>query len=194
MSEEVKPPESQASAPAASAPAAEGSVPYARFAEVVQAKNALLEKAARADALQTALQEAQAKVQAVENQFTTFRTVASTIGHTDPEAVELVQWSYGRLPAEGRPELGTWLGAVKADPAQAPLAIKHLLGQQPGTSTQPAPPAPVGAPRPQPAASPAGTPATNPVPSDADIARVREACVRSGDWTAWKEMKKNLPK
>lgn len=193
MADENQTTESQAPAPpAASAP--EQTVPYSRFSEVIKERNAYQEKAARADTLATALQEAQAKIQATEAQFTTFRTVASTIGHTDPEAVELVQWSYGRLPAEGRPELGTWLGAVKADPAQAPLAIKHLLGQQSGTSTQPAPSAPVGAPRPQPAASPAGTPATNPVPSDADLARVREQCVRTGDWTPWKEMKKNLPR
>lgn len=193
MSEEVKPNQEAQAAPAQPAQAQLDPVPYSRFAEVVQQKNAALERAARADALQTALQEAQAKVQSVENQFTTFRTVASTLGQTDPEAVELVQWSYGRLPAEGRPELGTWLGAVKADPAQAPLAIKHLL-----TPVQPkqaiAPVQVQGSPRPQPAASPAGNPQTNPTPSDADIARVREQCLRTGDWTAWKEMKKNLPK
>jgi len=164
------------------------------FSEVIKERNAYQEKAARADTLATALQEAQAKIQATEQQFTTFRTVASTIGHTDPEAVELVTWSYGRLPQEDRPELGTWLGAAKANPEKAPLAIKHLLSPSTAPGSPPAPQAPVGAPRAQPAASPAGTPATNPVPSDADLARVREQCVRTGDWTPWKEMKKNLPR
>lgn len=194
MSEEVvKPPEAQAPAPSVSSQEAMPPVPYSRFAEVIKERNTLQERAARADTLQTALAEAQAKITQTEAQFTTFRTVASTIGHTDPEAVELVQWSYGRLPQENRPELATWLTGVKADPSAAPLAIKHLLTPVP-VSQAPAPVQAPGSPRPQPAASPAGTPQTNPTPSDADIARVREHCLRTGDWTAWKEMKKNLPK
>lgn len=196
MSEEVVKTEGAQAAPAQPAPSSPNEpppVPYSRFSEIIKERNALQERAARADTLATALQEAQAKITQTEAQFTTFRTVASTLGQTDPEAIELVQYAYGRLPAEGRPELATWLGAVKADPGTAPLAIKHLLSPLPA-SQAPAPVQAPGAPRPQPAASPAGTPATNPTPSDADIARVREACVRSGDWTAWKEMKKNLPK
>lgn len=194
MSEEVaKPPEAQAPAPSVSGQEAMPPVPYSRFHEVIKERNAYQEKAARADTLATALQEAQAKVQATENQFTVFRTVAGTLGQTDPEAIELVQYAYGRLPQEGRPELATWLGAVKADPAQAPLAIKHLLSPVP-VSQAPASVQGQGSPRPQPAASPAGNPQTNPTPSDADIARVREQCLRTGDWTAWKEMRKQLPK
>jgi len=194
MSEEVKPPEAtQAPAPAPSSPNEPAPVPYSRFSEVLRERNSLQERAARADTLATALQEAQAKIQATEQQFTTFRTVASTLGQTDPEAVELVQWSYGRLPSENRPALETWLTGVKADPSAAPLAIKHLLGAPP-VSQAPAPSPVQGSPRPQPAASPAGTPQTNPAPSDADIARVREQCLRTGDWTAWKELRKQLPK
>jgi len=179
----------------AAPPAPEATVPYSRFAEVVQAKNALLERAARADSLASALQEAQSKIQTVEQSFQTFRTVASTLGQTDPEAVELVQWSYGRLPAENRPELATWLQAVKAEPQAAPLAIRHLLPQSqapvPGTST-PAPPAPQPtSPRAAPSAV-AGAPASTPPVSDADVARVRAQCQRTGDWTAWKELRKQL--
>lgn len=181
----------------AAPPAPEATVPYSRFAEVVQAKNALLERAARADSLASALQEAQAKVGAVEASFQTFRTVASTLGQTDPEAVELVQWSYGRLPQENRPALDTWLQAVKAEPAAAPLAIRHLLPQAanqapvPGTST-PAPPAPQHtSPRAAPSAV-AGAPASTPPVSDADVARVRAQCQRTGDWTAWKELRKSI--
>lgn len=180
----------------AAPPAPEATVPYSRFAEVVQAKNALLERAARADSLASALQEAQAKVGAVEAQFSTFRTVASTLGQTDPEAVELVQWSYGRLPQENRPELATWLQAVKAEPAAAPLAIRHLLPQAVNTAPPPAPGAPAPAPQPtSPRAAPsavAGAPASTPPVSDADVARVRAQCQRTGDWTAWKELRKSI--
>lgn len=178
----------------AAPPAPEATVPYARFAEVVQQKNQLLERASRADSLASALQEAQAKVAATEAQFSTFRTVASTLGQTDPEAVELVQWSYGRLPQENRPALDTWLQAVKAEPAAAPLAIRHLLPQSQAPVTAPAP----GAPAPQPTsprAAPsavAGAPASTPPVSDADVARVRAQCQRTGDWTAWKELRKSI--
>jgi len=177
----------------AAPPSPEATVPYSRFAEVVQAKNALLERAARADSLASALQEAQAKVAATEASFTTFRTVASTLGQTDPEAVELVQWSYGRLPQENRPALGDWLGAVKADPQAAPLAIRHLLPQAANSAPVPVPgpqaPTQVTSPRAAPSAV-AGAPASTPPVSPADVARIREQCQRTGDWTAWKEVRK----
>lgn len=176
----------------AAPPTVEATVPYARFAEVVQQKNQLLERASRADSLASALQEAQAKVGAVEANFNVFRTVASTLGQTDPEAVELVQWSYGRLPQENRPALGDWLGSVKADPAQAPLAIRHLLPQAANAAPVPAPaPTQVTSPRAAPSAV-AGAPASTPSLSPADVARIREQCQRTGDWTAWKEVRKQI--
>lgn len=172
----------------------EATVPYSRFSEVIRERNAYQEKAAQAASLASALQEAQAKAASLETQFSTFRTVASTIGHTDPEAIDLVSWSYGRLPTEGRPALGDWLGAVKADPAQAPLAIRHLLPQ--AANAAPVPGAPAPAPQPtSPRAAPsavAGAPAATPPVSDADVARVRAQCQRTGDWTPWKELRKSI--
>lgn len=178
----------------AAPPAPEQTIPYSRFHEVVKERNAAQEKAAQAASLAAALQEAQAKAASLETQFSTFRTVASTIGHTDPEAIDLVSWSYGRLPQENRPALGDWLGAVKADPAQAPLAIRHLLPQAANTAPVPAP-APVPTQATSPRAAPsavAGAPASTPSLSPADVARIREQCQRTGDWTAWKEVRKTI--
>lgn len=179
----------------AAPPAPEATVPYSRFSEVIRERNAYQEKAAQAASLASALQEAQAKVAATEASFTTFRTVASTIGHTDPEAIDLVSWSYGRLPQENRPALGDWLNGVKSDPAQAPLAIRHLLPQAANSAPVPGAPAPaptqVTSPRAAPSAV-AGAPATTPSLSPADVARIREQCQRTGDWTPWKEVRKQI--
>lgn len=193
MSDETPGGQSPAPAPTTTQAAPEATVPYSRFSEVIRERNAYQEKAAQAASLASALQEAQAKVGAVEASFQTFRTVASTLGQTDPEAVELVQWSYGRLPAENRPALDTWLQGVKADPAAAPLAIRHLLPQAANQAPAPgAPPAPQPtSPRASPSAV-AGAPASTPPVSDADVARVRAQCQRTGDWTAWKELRKSI--
>lgn len=181
----------------ATPPTVEATVPYSRFSEVIRERNAYQEKAAQAASLASALQEAQAKAASLEAQFSTFRTVASTLGQTDPEAVELTQWAYSRLPQEGRPELATWLQGVKADPAAAPLAIRHLLPQAANQAPAPAPgaPAPVPTQVTSPRAAPsavAGAPAATPPVSDADVARVRAQCQRTGDWTPWKELRKSI--
>lgn len=167
-------------------------VPYDRFQSVVAERNALREQLGEITSLRTALQEAQAKAASVEGAFTVFKTVASTIGHTDPEAVDLVTYAYGRLPGEGRPALGDWLQGVKADPTKAPLALKHLLN---GGFTQ-APPPPVAAPpapapttSTPPSATASGTPATSPRLADADVARIRAEAQRTGDWSRWKEVR-----
>ncbi len=167
-------------------------VPYDRFQSVVAERNALREQLTEVVSLKQALQEAQAKSSQVEAQFTTFKTVASTIGATDPEAVDLVQYAYGRLPGEGRPPLGDWLSQVKADPTNAPLALKHLIT---GGFTQAppppvaAPPAPVTSSSTPPSATASGTPATSPRLADADVARIRAEAQRTGDWSRWKEVR-----
>lgn len=167
-------------------------VPYDRFQSVVAERNALREQLGEITSLKTALQEAQAKAASVEASFTTFKTVASTIGATDPEAVDLVQYAYGRLPGEGRPPLGDWLAQVKAAPATAPLALKHLIT---GGFTQAppppvaAPPAPVPTTSTPPSATASGTPATSPRLADADVARIRAEAQRTGDWSRWKEVR-----
>lgn len=167
-------------------------VPYDRFQSVVAERNQLREQLVEVASLKQALQEAQSKAASVEASFTTFRTVASTIGATDPEAVDLVQYAYGRLPGEGRPPLGDWLSQVKADPTNAPLALKHLIT---GGFTQAppppvaAPPAPVTSSSTPPSATASGTPATSPRLADADVARIRAEAQRTGDWSRWREVR-----
>lgn len=166
-------------------------VPYDRFQSVVAERNSLREQLTEVVSLKQALQEAQSKASQTETAFTVFKTVASTIGATDPEAVDLVQYAYGRLPGEGKPPLQDWLAGVKADPTKAPLALKHLLN---GGFTQApppvaAPPAPVPTTSTPPSATASGTPATSPRLADADVARIRAEAQRTGDWSRWREVR-----
>ncbi|MDP6360051.1 MAG: hypothetical protein QF473_33360, partial [Planctomycetota bacterium] len=45
----------------------------------------------------------------------------------DPDAIEAVEWRYGKLPEEGRPELEPWLTDLKANPEEAPAVLRRWL-------------------------------------------------------------------
>lgn len=75
-------------------------------------------------------------------------------GITDAEALEYVQHAYGKLPAEGKPPLGEWLGNRDA----LPKAVRAYLPEAP-TVTTPAAPAQAAAP-----VAPAPKPSTATVP------------------------------
>ena len=77
-------------------------------------------------------------------------------GITDPEVQEAVRWSYGRLPSEGRPELGDAVKSWKEKPETAPTILRPHIAPAAKEAPQPTgsrlPPSNRGA-----AASPAGT-------------------------------------
>jgi len=77
-------------------------------------------------------------------------------GITDPDVQEAVRWSYGRLPVEGRPELGEAVKAWREKPDTAPTILRPHIAPAAKEAPQPTgsrlPPSNRGA-----AASPAGT-------------------------------------
>lgn len=115
-------------------------VPYDRFQTVVNEKNTLsakiaelerqnqdlLERSATVDTLSKQLRETESKVQEAESRYSTYQAIAGA-GITDPELVELTQWSYAKLPEKDRPTLSDWLAGLKADPTKAPAALKPHL-------------------------------------------------------------------
>lgn len=127
---------------AGDAPAEAAMVPSSRLRE---------ETAARTVAEATAL-AAKAELAQLENERSTWQTERAVMqrGITDPEGVAVATFLHSRLPAEGRPEIGAWLGGLKAETAPTGLA---------GYLRNGAAPAPVVA-APAPAATPAATPAT----------------------------------
>lgn len=115
------------------------------------------------------------------------------VGLSDPEAREIATMLHGRLPEEGRPDLGTWLKTAKGDPTKAPKALQPYLGGPP-PAANPAPPAP-GA-NPPPAGNPPPAPprvetspsAGNVVSADAIRAAAQQAA-RTGDWRTYEGLK-----
>lgn len=179
------------------APTPESSVPYSRFQSVVTAKNelsgrvdvlagevqALTEKAATVDTLAGQLAEAQAQTAAASSRYQTFREIAGVIGVPDPDVVELVERTHGRLPAEGRPPIGDWLGTLQADPETAPAILRPFLTPP---AVGPAPTAAAPAPRaPAPTSTAPGAPSAV---SASAIRAARDEAVRSGDWTNYKAL------
>lgn len=180
---------------AAASPEAK-TIPYDRFQQVVAAKNELAgqleaaraeigtwqERAANTDTLAGQLRETQGKLQAAEGRFSTFREISSR-GLTDPDVVEAVEWQYGRLPEEGRPDMGSWLDGMKADPDTAPAILRpHLF----------APEQPAGKPTPKQPAGRVAPPTSGTKPTAEEIRAVRERAQASGNWEEFKELRKRM--
>lgn len=181
-------------------------VPYERFEKVVSSKNALTsrvatlegelqtlsEKAATVDTLGSQLREAQEQVAAAEAKFGRWQSIASALGTTDSEAIEAAEWAHSRLPQEDRPELGDWLGSIKEAPDKAPRVLRSWLqsdeggqgGDEPPEASKRKPPRPAGGGK-----QPPGAPDAL---SAAELRRVREDAIRTGDWSRWKEIRKNF--
>tara|TARA_R100001530_G_scaffold124435_2_gene92641 strand:- start:13777 stop:14424 length:648 start_codon:yes stop_codon:yes gene_type:complete len=161
-------------------------------AQVVELKGQLstaLERAANVDTLAGKLTEAQTATAAAEARFTSYREIGQSLGVTDPEVVELAEWSWSKLPAEGRPSIGDWLTSLRGEPASAPVALRPFLGAAP-EATPAAPPAPGQStsttPRP-PATTTTAPGAPSSVSADA-IRQARDIGVRTGNWTRYKEL------
>ena len=118
----------------------EKSVPYERFSAVVAAKKQLQSefdahrteaaswKAAADSAAthQASAAEWQGKHDAMAGQFGRYKDLTAA-GITDPDVAEVAEWTYGRLPAEGRPAFGDAIKAWKAEPDKAPAAMRPFL-------------------------------------------------------------------
>ena len=106
------PPPATPPAPATPPPAPAGvqTVPYARFQTLVGERNdlrsqienlnaqvqGLTEKGATVDTLTQANTALQGELKSEQGRFSRFSTIASH-GLTDPQAVEAVEWQYGKL-------------------------------------------------------------------------------------------------
>jgi hypothetical protein len=185
-------------------------VPYERFQEVVSAKNTLstevttlkgevqklTERAATADTLASQMNEWKGKAEQAEGRFSRFKDIASTLGTTDPDAIEAVEWQYGKLPTEGKPALPDWLKSVKEKPDEAPAILRPFLAAPTETKPEGAPDTktPPDTRKPAPRANgggpnPPGAPSAH---SAAEIRKLREEAVRTNDWSKYKEASKGF--
>lgn len=118
-------------------------------ARVKELEGRVAELAPQAEAAtkyQTQIEELKTMSKAEREALAVERQLLSA-GITDAEALEYVQHAYGKLPSEGKPPLGEWLGnrdalpkAVRAylpEPAPAPPTQAPLAA--PVTPTSPAP-------------------------------------------------------
>ena len=138
MADETTSTEAAATASTAPAAGATGStqdnrVPYSRFAEVVSERNSFAERlktleaqAAAPNERLTSLEATAATLQA-ERDALAARVELMRHGIDDDDGAEVVRALYSRLPAENRPKLGDWLGALKADPTKMPKPLAPYL-------------------------------------------------------------------
>lgn len=171
-------------------------VDYETYQRVVQAKtnlesqvNALkaerdgaLEKASTVDSVVQDRDSWKAKAEQESTRFGRYQAIAATTGNSDPEAVELVEYAYGRVPEEGRPELADWLTGFKADPSTAPLALRSVFEQ----------PTPEVTPRPKPVPSRANPPGASPEITSEKVLAVRQRAQSTGDWAEYSELRKQM--
>lgn len=179
-------------------------VPYDRFQSVVASRNemqtqltelqaqvqTLSEKAATVDSVAAQAAEWKGKAETEAARFGTFREIASR-GYTDPELVEAIEWSHSKLTGDDKPPVGSWLDALKADPSTAPTLLRPHLS---APVVEQAAPAATPAPTPQPKGVGSGTQAPG-APSEvteADIKKAGRIGAETGDWSAWKELKKRM--
>jgi len=131
----------------------EDSVHEAIVQELKEAKSLILEltpfkdKAAKMEGLENTNAELLAKVTALEETATANQAKWSQErtmlehGITDQAGQQIAQLYYGQLAEEGRPELGEWLGGLKAEGAEVPTGLQGFLGGStpvPTTKPQPA--------------------------------------------------------
>ena len=169
------------------------------------------EATARATELETNLTASQARITELEAQaqeLATLRQQFGTaredweaeralwqVGISEPEGIEVARLFHGKLPADGRPQIGEWLATLKADPSQAPRALAAYLQGSSSPAPAPAPAhtpkgeplrAPIPAPSPQ---APAGLASngTAPVLDAAAIRALTEHARKTGDYSQLRE-------
>jgi len=176
-------------------------VPYERFETAVREKQAmaaevatlktevqgLAERAATAGTLASELETWKTKAAEAEGRFGRYKAIGSALDTSDPDAIEAVEWQYGKLPEEGRPELEPWLTDLKAKPEEAPAVLRPWL--QPSDGGGKAKPAPR---RHDAGGGGPGGGAGNGVITDEKVRQVRQRCISTGNWEPWKELKKQM--
>jgi hypothetical protein len=186
----------QGTPPAAVTAAEVKTVDYETYQRVVQAKtnlesqvNALkaerdgaLEKASTVDSVVQDRDSWKAKAEQESTRFGRYQAIAATTGNSDPEAMELVEYAYGRVPEEGRPELADWLTGFKADPTTAPLALRSVFEQS----------TPEATPRPKPVPSRANPPGGSAEVTSEKVLAVRQRAQSTGDWAEYSELRKQM--
>lgn len=178
-------------------------VPYERFETAVREKQAmaaevatlktevqgLAERAATAGTLASELETWKTKAAEAEGRFGRYKAIGSALDTSDPDAIEAVEWQYGKLPEEGRPELEPWLTDLKAKPEEAPAVLRPWLQPSDGGGDGKAKPAPR---RHDAGGGGPGGGAGNGVITDEKVRQVRQRCISTGNWEPWKELKKQM--
>ena len=182
---------------------ADATVPYERFETAVREKQAmaaevatlktevqgLAERAATAGTLASELETWKTKAAEAEGRFGRYKAIGSALDTSDPDAIEAVEWQYGKLPEEGRPELEPWLTDLKAKPEEAPAVLRRWLQPSDGGGDGKAKPAPR---RHDAGGGGPGGGAGNGVITDEKVRQVRQRCISTGNWEPWKELKKQM--
>lgn len=175
----------------------ETSIPYARFAEVYDARKALQVQheaiTGERDKLLSELDPLRAQVAKLGDDLALARA-----GIRDAEGSAVARALHSALPEEDRPPIGEWIGSFGEEyPAPRGLAVYLDSGSAPAA---PAAPATTEADPPSAPAAPASPPVTRTTqpgsasgPTHAQIRRAREVAQSSGDWTAFNQLIGTVP-
>jgi hypothetical protein len=182
-------------------------VAYENFQAVVTAKNGLeaqvaqlkgelqraTERGATVDALTTQLNEWKSKAEQAQGRFAAFTELSSALGSTASDVIDAFDAKYKALPEANRPSRADWIGTLKSKPDEAPALLRPWLsaggtgggaaGGGKGEDKQPKPKVP----------GTQGTPpgAAGQVTAE-QVRAAREKGAKTGDWTAFKELKKRM--
>lgn len=147
----------------------------------------LTEKAATVDTLSSEVTRWKGEAEKAQSRFATFTEFSSVLGTTDVDVIDQFDAKYRGLPEKDRPARGDWVKSLQGAPDQAPTVLRPWLtaavdtgGEQAGGEKKQAPRNPT---KPGPAGG--GAP-----PDAAELRRIREQCVKSGNWQPYKDYKK----
>lgn len=136
--------------------------------------------------------EAKKRIEALEAQVASFATERAAwdadralmgAGLLDEQARVVATALYGTLPEAERPSLTDWLGGLKSDPEQAPMALRPYLGAQQAEPPKASATTQARDTRQQTTSAPAGAQA-----SLEAIRAAKEHGKRTGDWSRFREL------
>jgi hypothetical protein len=174
-------------------------IPYETYQATVTAKNAAdaevarlkgelqkaTERGATVDVLTTQLNEWKGKAEAATNRFAVFTELSGALGTTDTDVIESFESKYGALPEKDRPARKAWVESLKAKPEEAPAILRPwLAGGGNGGGAGKVQPKVVG--------SGTQTPGAPGQPTADEVRKARDEAVRTGNWAAWKDVRKRL--
>jgi hypothetical protein len=159
----------------------------AKVADLTSQVTKLSEKAATVDTLSSQVNEWKAKAEKAEGRFATFTEFSGALGIQDTEVIDAFEQHYQKLPEKDRPSRKDHVANLRAKRDEAPVLLRGFLGD--------ATPAQGGA-KPPPKPKVPGTPATPPgspaKPSEDAIRAAKDKGVRTGDWSDWRELRKQF--